>query len=60
MKGKKYHVRFMKTARKLFLEIMKKGNYPTCQIVRVNILLKLDEGGKTKTTPEQVEIAQQC
>jgi hypothetical protein len=31
---KKYHVRLMETERKWFLEITKKGNHPTRQIIR--------------------------
>jgi hypothetical protein len=37
-----------------------KENNPACQIIRANILLQLDESGKTTTIPEQKTTAAHC
>jgi hypothetical protein len=60
MKGKKYHVRLTETERQRLLVITKKGSHPARQIVRANILLRLDENGQDKPPAEQEAIATQC
>jgi hypothetical protein len=53
MKGKKCHVRLTETERKRLWEITKKGSRPARQIIRANILLRLDESGTEKPPAEQ-------
>jgi hypothetical protein len=60
MKGKKYHVRLTEAEKNRLLDITKKGSHPARQIIRANILLQLDESGKTTTLPEQETIAEHC
>jgi hypothetical protein len=60
MKGKNYHVRLTEAEKNRLLDITKKGSRPTRQIIRVNILLQLDQSGKTTTLPEQETTAEHC
>jgi hypothetical protein len=51
---------FTEAEKKRLLDITKKGNHPARQIIRVNILLHLDESDQTVVIPEQDVIAAHC
>jgi hypothetical protein len=52
MKRKNYHVRLTEAEKKRLSEITKQGNPPARQIIRMNILLHLDERDRAKVILE--------
>jgi hypothetical protein len=60
MKRNKYHVKLTAAERERLLEITKKGSHPARQIIRANVLLRMDENGADKAIAGQEAIAAQC